>query len=203
MAKTVNFGILYGKTAYSLKDDLNVSLEEAEEILRRFFREYPGVYNYCERVKAFARAHGYVTTVMGRRRYLDYSSDPNGADRQAVNTMIQSPASDVCVTAVSKLEEYFYGVAMKRALKTRTSNVNWFLDEEINKNTVALTCGTVHDSIIIDCKREFINPIAKATKLIMENTGLPWLTIPLKVDIKYGENLRNMTEWDNKSEIIL
>jgi len=184
MAKTVNFGIIYGKTAYSLKEDLNVTEEEAEAILEGYFREYPGVYAYCERIKAEARSKGFVTTVMGRRRYLDYS-DPNGADRQAVNTTIQSPASDVCVTAVNLLQQYYRKVATDRALKTKTKNTNWFLDKEIKKNTVALACGTVHDSIIIDCKRAFLNPIVKATKLIMENTGLPWLTIPLKVDIKY------------------
>lgn len=202
MAKTVNFGMIYGKTAYSLKDDLNVTEEEAEAILEGYFREYPGVYNYCEKIKADARIKGYVTTVMGRRRYLDYS-DPNGADRQAVNTTIQSPASDVCVTAVNLLQQYYRKVAKEKALKIKISNLNWFLEKEIKKNTIALACGTVHDSIIIDCKKDFLNPIVRATKLIMENTGLPWLTIPLKVDIKYGKNLRNMKEWDGELEIIL
>jgi len=205
MAKTVNFGIIYGKTAYSLKDDLNVTEEEAEAILAGYFREYPGVYNYCERIKAEARAKGFVTTVMGRRRYLDYS-DPNGADRQAVNTTIQSPASDVCVTAVNLLQQYYRKVATDRTTKLvsgKLDHIDYQLEEEIRKNAVAVACGTVHDSIIVDCKKQFLNPIAKATKLIMENTGLPWLSIPLKIDIKYGKNLRHMTEWDGESEIIL
>lgn len=200
-AKMVNFGIIYGKTAYSLKDDLNVTEEEAEAILMGYFREYPGVYAYCERIKAEARSKGYVTTVMGRRRYLDYS-DPNGADRQAVNTTIQSPASDVCVTAVNLLQQYYRKIVIERALKTKTNN-NWFLEQEVQKNTIALACGTVHDSILIDCKRAFINPIVRATQLIMENTNLKWLTIPLKVDIKYGKNLRKMKEWNGVDEIIL
>jgi DNA polymerase I-like protein with 3'-5' exonuclease and polymerase domains len=205
MAKTVNFGMIYGKTAYSLKDDLNVTEEEAQAILEGYFREYPGVYNYCERIKSEARAKGYVTTVMGRRRYLDYS-DPNGADRQAVNTTIQSPASDVCVTAINLLDRYYTKIATDKALKAnigKRERIDYQLEEEIKKNTVALACATVHDSIVIDCKRQFLNPIVKATKLIMENTGLPWLTIPLKVDIKYGKNLRTMEEWDNESEIVL
>ena len=81
--------------------------------------------------------------------------------------------------------------------------IDYHLEEVIRENAAAVACGTVHDSIIIDCKKQFINPIAKATKLIMENTNLKWLTIPLKVDIKYGKNLRKMEEWDGESEIIL
>jgi len=196
MAKTINFGVIYGKTAYTLKDDLNVTEEEAEAILDKYFREYPGVYNYCEKVKVDARVKGYVTTVMGRRRYLDYSN-PNTADRQAVNTSIQSPASDVCITAINLLQVYYAEIAMQRVLlKTKTSNTNFFLQEEIKKQTVALTCGTVHDSIIVDCKKKYINQILSATKLIMENTALKWLTIPLKVDIKYGKNLREMIKYE-------
>jgi uracil-DNA glycosylase family 4 len=175
-AKTVNFGIIYGKTAYSLAEDLNVSVEKAEQILREYFEEYIGVKVYCDRVKAFARKNGYVQTVMGRRRYIDYS-DESGADRQAVNTCIQSPASDVCLTALNMLSFNFA------------------------KSNVAKVCGTVHDSIWIDCKKQYINEIVEMTKLIMENTGLPWITIPLKVDIKYGPNLRDMTEW-TEGEII-
>ena len=186
MAKTVNFGMIYGKTAFTLCDDLNVSEEKAEEILQGYFVEYRGVKNYCDAVKNKARADGYVTTIMGRRRYLDYS-DPNGADRQAVNTTIQSPASDVCVTAVNQLQVYYAKVAQS------------FKPEK----EVAIVCGTVHDSIIIDCKKEHINDVIQATKLIMENTNLNWVTIPLKVDIKYGPNLRNMEEWDGETRIEL
>lgn len=169
-AKTVNFGIIYGKTAFSLAEDLNVSVEKADEILVEYFKKYIGVKVYCDRVKAFARQNGYVQTVMNRRRYIDYS-DPSGADRQAVNTCIQSPASDVCLTALNMLSENFA------------------------KNDAAKVCGTVHDSIWTDCKKKYINEVIAMTKLIMENVPLSWITIPLKVDIKYGPNLRDMEEY--------
>jgi DNA polymerase I-like protein with 3'-5' exonuclease and polymerase domains len=198
MAKTVNFGMIYGKTSFTLCDDLNVTEERAEEILQNYFKEYQGVKNYCEGVKSFARSTGYVTTVMGRRRYLDYS-DPNGADRQAVNTTIQSPASDVCVTAVDQLRTYFKQVAQSMVRKIE-NDLNALSRYE--KNEAAVVCGTVHDSIIVDCKRKYINQVVPATKLIMENTNLEWLTIPLKIDVKYGPNLRDMIEWTPGEEVI-
>jgi DNA polymerase-1 len=193
-AKIVNFGMIYGKTAFTLKDDLNVSEEEAERIIQDFFREYSGVYNYSERIKVQARAQGYVTTVMGRRRYLDYS-DPNGADRQAVNTTIQSPASDVCVTAVNQLQDYF-----KKAMIKSVEKKIWELNIDKDER-VAEVCMTVHDSIVVDTKKKYVNEVMSVSQLIMENTGLSWVTIPLKVDVKYGPNLRNMTEWTPGEEI--
>ena len=201
MAKTVNFGMIYGKTAYTLKDDLNVSEEEAERIIQGYFEEYAGVKAYCDNVQSFAAINGYVTTVMGRRRYIDrYDS---GADRKAVNTTIQSPASDVCVTAILLLQEYFKKVSCSYTMSKR-KNGEYYLNNYIKPiDNVALVCGTVHDSIIVDCRREFMNEIAQATQLIMENTRLSWLTIPLKVDIKYGDNLRNMIEWEPDTRIIV
>ena len=193
MAKTVNFGMIYGKTAFTLCDDLNVTEKEAEVILNGYFKEYNGVYNYKQRIISQARSDGFVTTVMGRRRYLDYT-DPNGADRQAVNTTIQSPASDVCVTAVSQQQEYFAKVAHDRMIKLMLKG--------FEESRIAVVCGTVHDSIIIDTKKEHINEVIQAAKLIMENTNLEWITIPLKVDVKYGPNLRHMEEWVPGEKIV-
>jgi uracil-DNA glycosylase family 4 len=197
MAKTVNFGMIYGKTAYTLKDDLNVTEEEAERILVGYFREYSGVKAYCDKIKSQARSQGFVTTIMGRKRYLDYS-DPNGADRQAVNTTIQSPASDVCVTAVNQLQEYFIKVENDRMARTFSE-----IDRLNNRarEEVAVVCGTVHDSVIIDCKKKYVNEIVQASQIIMENTGMSWVTVPLKVDIKFGANLRGMKDWEPGTEI--
>lgn len=199
-AKIINFGMMYLKTAFTLKEDLNVSEEEAQRIIDNFFTEYSGVKKYIQLVISTARSRGYVTTIMGRRRYLDYSSDPNGADRQAVNTTIQSPASDVCLTAINQLETYHVQIAENLTAKLvgKFSDIN-----RKERDEAALVCGTVHDSIIVDCKKKYINEIVKSSVLIMENTNLSWITIPLKVDVKYGPNLLDMTEWISDEEIVL
>jgi len=197
-AKITNFGMIYLKTAYTLKDDLNVSEEEAQRIIDNFFIEYSGVKKYIDTVINTARSKGYVTTIMGRRRYLDYSLDPNGADRQAVNTTIQSPASDVCVTAVNQLQEYYAKVA--KAVTNKIVKKVFDINQRENER-VAILSGTVHDSVIVDCKKKYINEIVSASKLIMENTGLKFITIPLKIDVKYGPNLLDTEEWDGSSEI--
>lgn len=199
-AKIINFGMMYLKTAFTLKEDLNVSEEEAQRIIDNFFTEYSGVKKYINTVINTARSKGYVTTVMGRRRYLDYSSDPNGADRQAVNTTIQSPASDVCLTAINQLERYHAQIAedLTAKLVGKISDIN-----QKERDEAALICGTVHDSIIIDCKKKHINEIVKSSVLIMEHTNLKWITIPLKVDVKYGHNLLDMKEYKEGETIEL
>lgn len=179
-AKKVVFGIIYGKTEYSLAKDLNVSINDARDILSNYFKEFSGIKRYMDVTKSIAHSKGYITTIMGRKRYLDYQTDYQGADRKAINTSIQSPAADICLTAISMEQEFCKKLAIKYNEK------------------VAVVCNSVYDSITTDTKTEHLEEVIKAKKYIMENVPLKWIDIPLKIDIKYGKNLLEMKEFQTK-----
>lgn len=174
-AKKISFGIIYGKGAKTLADDLNVSEQEAQRCLDEWFGVHAGAKKWMDKVINQYRHNGYVETLTGRRRYIS-DNGPEGA-RKAVNTPIQGTASDVCLEASDRLGEEFAPI-----------------------NDKVIPFGTVHDSVWIDSKKDIATDVAKMTKIIMENTGFSWISIPLKVDIKYGPNLKNMIDWNGVDE---
>ena len=108
-AKMVNFGIIYGISAFGLAQRLDVSRFEAAEIIEGYFAEYPGVRKYMDATIEFAREHGYVETITGRRRYLrDITSDNNttrtAAERNAINSPIQGSAADMIKLAMVQID---------------------------------------------------------------------------------------------------
>ena len=109
-AKAVNFGIVYGIGAYSLSQDINVSVKEAQDYIDRYLRSYPNVSSYLEKTVEDARANGYVTTAYGRRRYIPELSNSNRqiqalGRRLAMNTPVQGTAADIIKIAMIKVYE--------------------------------------------------------------------------------------------------
>ncbi len=107
-AKTVNFGIIYGISAFGLAERLDINRFEAAELIKQYFAQYPGVENYIEETVEFAREKGYVETVTGRRRYLRDINSRNantrkGAERNAINTRIQGSAADMIKLAMNRI----------------------------------------------------------------------------------------------------
>lgn len=112
MAKRANFGIIYGITIFGLADRLNISREEAKQLIEDYFATFPGVKAYMEHAKEEARSKGYVTTLFGRRRYLPDIRSGNAtvrgfAERNAINAPIQGTAADIIKVAMIRIHQRF------------------------------------------------------------------------------------------------
>lgn len=167
-AKTVNFGIIYGISAFGLQQRLNIPRSEATELIDNYFEKYPGVRTYIDETIKFAREHGYVQTQMGRRRYLrDINSRSRGvasaAERLAMNSPIQGTAADILKLAM---------IRVHRALK------------EGNFRTKMLL--TVHDEIVFDLHRSEQETVVPVIRDAM--TGALEMSVPLKVECGIGRN---------------
>ncbi len=167
-AKMVNFGVAYGISAFGLSQRLGIARKEAAEIIEQFFANFPGIKGYIDQTIEFAREHGYVKTVSGRRRYLRDINSANGtvrsgAERNAINSPIQGTAADMIKIAMTQI-----GSAIReRGLKTRL-------------------LLQVHDELVFDlCENEE----KEVTSLVgdLMRSALP-LDVPIEVEIGTGEN---------------
>ena len=109
-AKAVNFGIVYGISAFGLSEDLSISRKEAEEYIKQYFKSYPGIKEFLDGQVKGAKENGYVTTLYGRRRPVPEIKDPNFMRRQfgervAMNSPIQGSAADIMKIAMLKVEK--------------------------------------------------------------------------------------------------
>ena len=167
-AKTVNFGIIYGVSAFGLSQQTNLTRSESKLMIESYFENYPGLKNYMSNQIDFARTNGYVETIMGRRRYLQNINSQNnmirsGAERNAINAPIQGSAADIIKIAMIRIHNEF----KKQSLKSKM-------------------LLQVHDELVFDvfCKeKELVQGIVKNT---MESAVK--LDVPLKVDLDFGKN---------------
>lgn len=167
-AKAVNFGIIYGQSAFGLAQNLGIPRKEAKGIIDSYFEEYPRIKIYMAEVVEFAREHGYVETIMKRRRYLKDIQSSNAivrgfAERNAVNAPVQGSAADVIKIAMLKLAK-----AMKLAKL---------------KSKMLLQ---VHDELVFDVAKGETDQLAKLVKENMESAVS--IEVPLDVEYKIAEN---------------
>ena len=167
-AKTVNFGIIYGISAFGLQQRLNIPRAQANELINNYFEKYPGVQAYIDRTVAYAKEHGYVKTQTGRRRYLrDINSRSrslaNAAERLAMNSPIQGTAADM--------------------LKLAMIRVDSVLREGEFKTKMLLT---VHDEIVFDMHRSEETVVMPLIEEAMKN-ALP-MKVPIVVEMGTGKN---------------
>ncbi|MBU1627499.1 DNA polymerase I [bacterium] len=167
-AKTVNFGIIYGMSAFRLNTELDIPMQEAQRYVNEYFKKYAGVKEYIEITKEFARKHGYVETLMGRRRYTPEINSKNfnireGAGREAVNTTIQGTAADL--------------------IKVAMLNIYKKLKAENKVNRMILQ---VHDELLFEVPESDVEPMKSLIKSEMESAIS--LSIPLKVTMGVGNN---------------
>ena len=167
-AKAVNFGIIYGISAFGLARNLHISPKEAGEYIDSYLRECSGVKQFMEDIVAKAHKDGYVTTLFGRRRYLPALNSRNFnqrslAERMAMNTPIQGTAADIIK------------IAMNRASKA--------LKEAKLKSRILLQ---VHDELVLEVTNDEIETVSKILRDAMQNTAK--LRVPLTIDINYGKN---------------
>ena len=167
-AKTVNFGIIYGISAFGLQQRLNIPRKEANELIENYFEKYPGVRRYIDETIAFAKENGFVQTQTGRRRYLrDINSRSrnlaNAAERLAMNSPIQGTAADMLKLAMIKVH---------RELKENDFQTKMLL--------------TVHDEIVFDMPKSEDGKVQPVIEEAMK-TALP-MSVPIVVEMGKGEN---------------
>jgi DNA polymerase-1 len=167
-AKAINFGIIYGISAFGLARQLDISRADAAKYIAAYFERYPGIHDYMERTKKSATELGYVTTLYGRRCYVPGINDKNGAmrsfaERAAINAPIQGGAADIIKRAMLQLP-----VALEK--------------EKLSAKMLL----QVHDELIFDVPKSEIGKTISVTKNIMEN--VTQLDVPLEVDTGFGKN---------------
>ena len=169
-AKTINFGVIYGMSAFRLANDLGISRTQAAEFIENYFKTYSSVNDFINSTIQNAEEKGYVQTLFGRKRYIANINSKNkleksSAERMAVNTPVQGSAADIVKKAM---------LDVKKAL-----------DEQ---NTQATLLLQVHDELILECpdNPEAIEKTLSIIKEKMENAVK--LNVPLKVSIEYGKN---------------
>ncbi len=167
-AKTVNFGIIYGVSAFGLSNQTDLTRGEAKELIDTYYETYPKLKAFMSAQVDFARERGYVETILKRRRYLkDINSRNamvrNGAERNAVNAPIQGSAADIIKLAMINIHKRF--------------------EEENFQSKMLLQ---VHDELVFDAHKEELEIIKPIIKFEMENAFK--MTVPLDVEVGLGEN---------------
>ena len=167
-AKTVNFGIIYGVSAFGLSNQTNLSRAESKELIDAYYESYPRLKAYMNEQVEMARELGYVQTILGRRRYLKDINSQNaivrgGAERNAVNAPIQGSAADI--------------------IKIAMINIHKKLTEENWKSKMLLQ---VHDELVFDVHHSELEKIQPMIKYEMEHAFM--LSVPLEVEMGSGKN---------------
>ena len=171
-AKAINFGIIYGISAFGLANQLSIPREEAAQYIRTYFERFPGIKDYMEKTKAFAHEHGYVETIFGRRAHYPDINSKNAQvrafnERAAINAPIQGAAADIIRRAMVKMDN---------ALEKAGLSAKMLLQ--------------VHDELIFELPENEVKKTTSVVKKIMENATMPALalTVPLKVDARAAKN---------------
>ncbi len=168
IAKTANFGIMYGISAFGLAQRLRIGRKEAQKIIDDYFANFPSILSFIEDTKAATRETGYVETLFGRRRYLPDINSKNGtvralAERNAVNAPIQGTSADIIKMAMIDVDETMSQVGMKSKMVLQ-----------------------IHDELVFDAIPEEIEDLKRIVIDRMENVVK--LSVPLTVECNYGKN---------------
>jgi len=167
-AKAINFGLIYGMSAFGLAKQLDIQRGQAQEYIDRYFQRYPGVKAYMERTREQAHADGYVSTVFGRRLYLPEINAKNGmrrqqAERAAINAPMQGTAADIIKRAMLQVDQW---------VSTQGNEVKLLMQ--------------VHDELVFEIAEPRLEEAVVAIRQAMESAA--HLSVPLIVDIGVGKN---------------
>ena len=167
-AKAVNFGLIYGMSAFGLAKQLGIGRKEAQDYIDRYFDRYPGVHQYMENIRSTAAKQGYVETLFGRRLYLPEINSKNvprrqAAERTAINAPMQGTAADIIKRAMIEVDRW----VQKEQLETRM-------------------IMQVHDELVLEVPEQELDTVAKKLPELMQNAAM--LTVPLLVEVGVGDN---------------
>jgi DNA polymerase-1 len=168
IAKTVNFGVIYGISPFGLSETLGISREEAKEYIDQYFKRHPGVKSYIEQSLEKAREKGYVRTIFGRRRAIPEIRSKNSNTRQqgerlAMNSPIQGTAADIIKIAMINIRKKFTDIGLQARMILQ-----------------------VHDELLFELPVSELEAVKDIVKKEME--GVVALSVPLRVGINYGKN---------------
>ncbi|MBC7983626.1 MAG: DNA polymerase I, partial [Candidatus Obscuribacterales bacterium] len=167
-AKAINFGLIYGMSAFGLAKQLGIGRTAAQQYVDLYFARYPGVKRYMDDTRAQARAQGFVETVLGRRLYLPDINSRNAAQRQyaersAINAPMQGTAADI----------------IKKAMISTSA---WLAESKVDARLIM----QVHDELVLEVRAECVNDVTTQLRDRMEQAAE--LKVPLKVGIGVGDN---------------
>jgi len=168
-AKAINFGLIYGMSAFGLTRTTNLTLAEAENFVKAYFQEFPGVKAYLDGIRKSAAEIGYVETLLGRKRYFPQLKNPvtaqvrSRAEREAINAPIQGTAADILKIAMIRLP----GAIEKAKLHAKM-------------------LVQVHDELLLECHEDELDETIRVVREVMENAFE--LEIPLETDVAWGKN---------------
>ena len=167
-AKAINFGIIYGISAFGLANQLGIGQPEARDYIAKYFQRYPGIRDYMEETKEYARKHGYVVTPFGRKVHLKYINEKSQglrafAERAAINAPLQGGAADIIKRAMIRLPGALVAAKLKAKMLLQ-----------------------VHDELLFEVPDKELDKTKDVTRKIME--GAASLTVPLVVETGVGDN---------------
>jgi DNA polymerase-1 len=171
-AKAINFGIIYGISAFGLANQLGVPQGEAADYIKAYFQRFPGIRAYMERTKQEARDKGYVETLFGRRCHINFIKDANparraGAERQAINAPLQGAAADIIKRAMRRIPPALAAAGLKARMLLQ-----------------------VHDELVFEAPEKEVKATAALVKGVMEKACEPArsLSVPLVVETGQARN---------------
>lgn len=167
-AKAVNFGMIYGISAFGLAKQLGIGRAEAAAIQEKYFKEYPGIKSYMEETREFAKTHGYVTNMFGRKCILPMINDKNFAmrsfsERAAINAPLQGANADIIKLAMIEIDKQFISLGLKAKMTLQ-----------------------VHDELIFEVPDAEVEQVTELVRKIMQN--IVTLQVPLVVDVGVADN---------------
>ncbi|MCZ4064853.1 DNA polymerase I [Oxalobacter aliiformigenes] len=167
-AKVINFGLIYGMSAFGVASNLGISRTDAKNYIDRYFQRYPGVAQYMDNIRATAREQGYVETVFGRRLWLPEINSPNGprrqaAERAAINAPMQGTAADIIKLSMIEVE-------------------NWLENEQLESKLIM----QVHDELVLEVPDKELDIVRKKLPELMGSVAR--LKVPLIAEVGFGKN---------------
>jgi DNA polymerase I len=172
-AKVINFGLIYGMSAFGLAQNLNIERGAAQSYIERYFSRYPGVREYMQNTREIAKQNGYVETYFGRRLWVPEINSPNGtrragAERAAINAPMQGTAADLIKLAMIAVDK-------------------WLKDEKLNgKNLESKLIMQVHDELVLEVPDHELELVKTTLPLLMQNVAK--LDVPLLAEVGIGKN---------------
>jgi DNA polymerase-1 len=171
-AKAINFGLIYGMSAFGLAKQLGIGRHQAQSYVDVYFERYPGVRAYMDETRELAHEQGYVETLLGRRLYLPEINSRNAqrrqyAERTAINAPMQGTAADIIKQAMGSIDA-------------------WLTDSQTNKQTSTRMIIQVHDELVFECHQDQLE--TDRAKIVEYMVSAAELDVPLEVDANTGEN---------------